>query len=108
MRHYEWKDVITVSVHCRDSLTRSKRRFHYILKMSDGYEVDLSGSLYGITLKRRTAYAARFAEIVSSYLNTALNVSYEFDVSEDGLALLSKNRGNAIREQVLAHGGTLQ
>jgi hypothetical protein len=71
MRHYEWKDVITVSSYCRESITRSKRRFHYILKMSDGYEVDLSGALSGITVKRRTAYAARLAEIVPSHLHTA-------------------------------------
>jgi hypothetical protein len=112
MRHYEWKDVVTVSVHSRDAIAKSKRRFRYILKMSDGYAVDLSGALSAITVKRRTAYATRFAEIVPSHLNTAPNISYEFDVSEDGLALLGKNRGmvlpNAIREQVLAHGGTLQ
>ena len=112
MRHYEWKEVTTVRVRCIQSIVKRKNLFHYVLKMSDGYEVDLSGALSGITYKRRAAYAARFAEVVPSHLNTVQNILYDFDVSEDGLVLLGENRGmvlpNAIREQVLAHGGTLQ
>jgi len=112
MRHYEWKDVTTVSVRCRHSPIKSKNRFRYILKMSDGYEVDLSNALSAITEKLRVAYAARFAESIPSSLNTVPNILYEFDVSEDGLVLLGEKRGvvlpNALREQVLAHGGTLQ
>ena len=112
MRHYEWKDVTTVSVHCRHSISRRKSRFRYILKMSDGYEVDLSSALSGITMKVRAASAARFAESIPSHLNTVPSILYEFDVSQDALASLGKKHGvalsNALREQVLAHGGTLQ
>jgi hypothetical protein len=112
MRHYEWKDVTTVSVRCRHSLTRSKSRFRYILRMSDGYEVDLSLALLGPTAKLRAASAARFAESISSRLNMVPSIRYEFDISQDALASLGKRHGvvlsNALREQVLAHGGTLQ
>ncbi len=112
MRHYEWKDVTTVRVRCIHSMVKSKNRFRYILKMSDGYEVDLSTALGATTEKVRAAYAARFAESIPSHLNTVPSILYEFDVSQDGLALLGEKRGillpNAIREQVLAHGGTLQ
>ena len=112
MRHYEWKDVANVSVHCRDSVVKSQRRFRYVLTMSDGYYLELSGALAAPTMKRRTAYATSFAEVVPSHLNTKPNIWYQFDVSEDGLALLGEKRGmvlpNAIREQVLAHGGTMQ
>jgi hypothetical protein len=112
MRHYEWKDVTTVSVRCIRSMVKSKNRFRYILKMSDGYEVDLSTALGATTEKVRAAYAARFAESIPSHLNTVPSILYEFDVSQDGLAVLGEKRGtllpNAIREQVLAHGGTLQ
>jgi hypothetical protein len=113
MRHYEWKDVTTVRVRCiHSAVVKSKNRFRYILDMSDGYEVDLSSALSAITQKRRAAYAARFAESIPSHLNTLPNILYEFNVSQDGLALLGEKRGmvlpNAIRKQVLAHGGTLQ
>jgi len=112
MRHYEWKDVTTVSVRCIHSIVKSKNRFRYILKMSDGYEEDLSSALVATTQKVRAAYAARFAESIPSHLNTVPGISYDFDVSEDGLARLVEKRGialpNAIREQVLAHGGTLK
>lgn len=112
MRHYEWKDVTTVRVRCIRSIVKSKNRFRYVLKMSDGYEVDLSGALGATTEKVRAAYAARFAESIPSHLNTVPGIVYEFDVSRDGLALLGEKRGmvlpNTIREQVLAHGGTLQ
>jgi hypothetical protein len=91
---------------------KSKNRFRYILKMSDGYEEDLSSALGATTQKVRAAYAARFAESIPSHLNTVPGISYDFDVSEDGLARLGEKRGialpNAIREQVLAHGGTLK
>jgi hypothetical protein len=110
--HYQWKDVTTVSVRCIRSIVKSKNRFRYILTMSDGYAVDLSGALDATTEKVRTAYAARFAESIPSHLNTVPGISYDFDVSEDGLARLGEKRGmilpNAIREQVLAHGGTVQ
>jgi hypothetical protein len=112
MRHYEWKDVTTVSVRCIDSIVKTKNRFRYILTMSDGYEEDLSSALGATTQKVRAAYAARFAEIIPSRLNTMPHIAYYFDVSEDGLARLGEKRGmalpNAIREQVLAHGGTLK
>jgi hypothetical protein len=40
------------------------------------------------------------------------SVRYEFDVSEDALASLGRRHGvvlsNALREQVTAHGGTLE
>jgi hypothetical protein len=91
---------------------KSKNRFRYILEMSDGYEVDLRPALGATTQKVRAAYAARFAESIPSHLNTVPNILYEFNVSQDGLALLGEKRGmvlpNALREQVLPHGGTLQ
>jgi hypothetical protein len=113
MRHYEWRDVTTVRVRCIHSpMVKSKRGLRYILKMSDGYEVDLSPALRAMTQTARAAYAARFAEIIPSHLNTVASIVYAFEVSRDGLALLSEKHGtvlpNAIREQVLAHGGTLQ
>lgn len=113
VRHYEWKEVAAVRVRCiHSTIVKSKNRFRYILKMSDGYEVDLSYALSTITQKLRAVYAARFAESIPSHLNTVPNILYEFDVSRDGLALLGEKRGmllpNAIREQVLAHGGTVQ
>lgn len=112
MRRYEWKDVTTVSVRCRHSPIRSKNRFRYILKMSDGYEVDLSNALLRPTAKLRAASATRFAENIPSRLNSVPSIRYEFDVSQDALASLGKRHGvvlsNALREQILAHGGTLQ
>jgi hypothetical protein len=112
MRHYEWKDVTTVSVRCRHAISRSRSRFRYILKMSDGYEVDLSSALLGATAKLRAAYAARFAASIESISSRLPSIRYEFDVSQDALASLGKRHGvvlsNALREQVLAHGGTLQ
>jgi len=112
MRHYQWKDVTAVSVRCRHSIVKTKNRFRYILKMSDGYEVDLSHALLGATAKLRAASAARFAETISSHLNMVPSIRYEFDVSQDGLASLDESHGvvlsNALREQVLAHGGTLE
>jgi hypothetical protein len=112
MRHYEWKEVITVRVDCIQSIVKRKNRFHYILKMSDGYEVDLSNALSALTEKLRVASAARFAESIPSHLSTVPSILYEFNVSQDGLTLLGEKRGmvlpNAIREQVLSHGGTLQ
>jgi hypothetical protein len=111
MRHYEWKDVTTVSVHCRESPTRRKSRFRYALEMSDGYDVDLSSALLGPTGKLREASAARFAATISRP-NMPPSVRYEFDVSEDALASLGRRHGvvlsNALREQVTAHGGTLE
>src|SRR5262245_6851958 len=112
MRHYEWKDVTTVSVRCRNSFSRRESRFRYIVKMSDGYEVDLSQALRGATAKLRAASATRFAESIPSRLNMLPDMRYEFDVSQDALASLGRRQGvalsNALREQVLAHGGTLQ
>jgi hypothetical protein len=112
MRHYEWKDVTAVWVRCIRSIVKSKNRFHYILKMSDGYEVDLATALDATTQKVRAAYAERFAEVIPSHLDAVPNILYQFDVSRDGLVSLGEKRGmvlpNAIRGQVLAHGGTLQ
>lgn len=112
MRHYEWQDVTTVRVHCRDSMSERKRRFRYVLEMSDGQEVDLSKALYGASAKLRAASAVRFAEFIPSHLNAVPSIRYEFDISQDALASLGKRHGvvlsNALREQVLAHGGTLQ
>jgi hypothetical protein len=112
MRHYEWKDVTTVSVHCRDSISKRERRFRYVLEMSNGQEVDLSRALYGISARLRAASAVRFAEFIPSHLNTVLGMRYEFDVSQNALAALGRKHGavlsNALREQILAHGGTLQ
>jgi hypothetical protein len=80
--------------------------------MSNGLEVDLSGALYGVSPKLRAASAVRFAEFIPSHLNTVSSMRYEFDVSQDALAVLGKKHGvvlsDALREQVLAHGGTLQ
>jgi len=112
MRHYEWKDVTTVSVRYRHSLAKSKSRFRYLLKMSDGYDVDLTLALQRPTAKLRAAPAARFAESIPSLLNRVPSIRYEFDVSQDALASLGESHGvvlsNALREQILAHGGTLQ
>ena len=112
MRHYEWKDVTTVSVRYRQSLAERKSRFRYLLKMSDGYEVDLTLALQRPTAKLRAAPAARFAESIPSLLNRVPSIRYEFDVSQDALASLGESHGvvlsNALREQILAHGGTLQ
>ena len=113
MRHYQWKDVTTVSVRCRHStIVKSKNRFRYIFTMSDGYEVDLSQALLGATSKLRAASAARFAETIPSLLDGVPSIRYEFDVSQDGLTSLDENHGmvlsHAIREQVLAHGGRLE
>jgi hypothetical protein len=112
MRHYEWNDVTTVRVHCRDSMTKRKRQFRYALEMSNGQEVDLSKALYGASTKLRAASAVRFAEFIPSHLNAVPSIRYEFDISQDALASLGKRHGvvlsNALREQVLAHGGTLQ
>ncbi|MGH8760103.1 MAG: hypothetical protein ACREVW_11425 [Burkholderiales bacterium] len=112
MRHYEWTDVTIVRVHYRHSLARSKSRFRYILEMSDGYEVDLTLALLRPTAKLRAASAARFAESIPSLLNRVPSIRYGFDVSQDALASLAESHGvvlsNALREQILAHGGTLQ
>ena len=112
MRHYQWKDVTTVSVDCRDSISKRKRRFRYVLEMSNGQEVDLSRALYSVSAKLRAASAARFAEFIPSHLNAVLSIRYEFDVSQAALASLGKKHGvvlsKALREQILAHGGTLQ
>jgi hypothetical protein len=113
MRHYEWKDVTAVWVRCMHSkISKTENRFRYILRMSDGYEVDLATALDATTQKVRAAYAERFAEVIPSHLNSVPSILYQFEVSRDGLALLGEKRGmvlpNAIREQVLAHGGTLQ
>jgi hypothetical protein len=110
MRHYEWKDVTTVGVRCR--YMGGKFRFRYILKMSDGYEVDLRLALRGTTANLRAASAARFAESIPPHLNRVPGIRYEFEVSQQGLALLDERHGvvlsNALREQVFAHGGRLQ
>jgi hypothetical protein len=112
MSHYEWKDVTTVRLHCRDSMSKRKRRFRYVLEMFNGQEVDLSKALYGASAKLRAASAVRFAEFIPSHLNAVPSIRYEFDISQDALASLGKRHGvalsNALREQVLAHGGTLQ
>jgi hypothetical protein len=112
MRHYEWKDVTTVRVHCRDSMSKRKRRFRYVLEMSNGQEVDLSKALYGVSARLRAASAVRFAEFIPSHLNAVPSIRYEFDVSQAALVSLGKKHGvvlsNALREQILAHGGTLQ
>lgn len=112
MRHYEWKDVITVSVRCRHSIVKRKNRFRYVLEMSDGQEVDLSGAFFSVSPKLRAASAVRFAEFIPSHLNTVPSIRYEFDISQDALVSLGEKRGvvlsNALREQVLTHGGTLQ
>jgi hypothetical protein len=112
MRHYEWKDVTTVSVRYRHSLSRSKSRFRYLLKMSDGYDVDLTLALLRPTAKLRAESAARFAESIPSLLNRVPSIRYAFDVSQDALASLGESHGvvlsNALRQQILAHGGTLQ
>jgi hypothetical protein len=112
MRHYEWKDVTTVRVHCRDSMSKRKRRFRYVLEMSNGQEVDLSRALYGASAKLRAASAVRFAEFIPSHLNAVPSIRYEFDVSQAALVSLGKKHGvvlsKALSEQILAHGGTLQ
>jgi hypothetical protein len=109
MRHNEWKDVTIASVRCR-YVTR-KLRFRYFIKMSDGCEVELSNALLGATAKLRAASAARLAASISR-LSIAPGILYEVDVSQDALATLGRRYGdvlsNALREQVLAHGGTLQ
>ncbi|MGH8767657.1 MAG: hypothetical protein ACREVT_05675 [Burkholderiales bacterium] len=110
MRHYEWKDVAAISVRCR--LAPRTSRFRYTLEMSDGYEVDVSRAIGGTTANLRAASAARFAESIPPHLNRVPGIRYKFDVSQDGLASHGRRRGvvlsNALREQVLAHGGTLQ
>jgi hypothetical protein len=112
MRHYEWRDVTTVSVHCRHSIVKSKNRFRYVLEMSDGYEVDLSGALYGVSARLRAAAAVRFAEFIPSRLNTVPSMRCEFDVSQAALVSLGERHGvvlsQTLSEQLLAHGGTLQ
>lgn len=112
MRHYEWKDVITVSVQCRYSIVKRNNRFRYVLEMSDGQEVDLSAALSSVSPRLRAASAVRFAEFIPSHLNTVPSIRYEFDISQDALASLGEKRGvvlsNALSEQVLTHGGTLQ
>jgi hypothetical protein len=94
---------------------KSQNRFRYILRMSGGYDVALSRALRGTTAKLRAANAARFAasiESISSHLNMVPDMRYEFDVSQDRLASLGRDHGaalpDALREQVLAYGGTLQ
>lgn len=112
MRHYQWRDVTTVTVHCRHSIVKRENRFRYILQMSDGQEVDLSGALSSVSPRLRAALAVRFAAFIPSRLNTVPSIRYEFNVSQDALASLGEQRGvvlsNALREQVLEHGGTLQ
>jgi len=113
MRHYQWKDVTTVSVRCRHSIiVKTKNRFRYLLTMSDGYEVDLSQALLGATSHLRAASAAHLAETISLCLYMVPSIRYEFDVSQDGLTSLDESHGvvlaNALREQVLAHGGRLE
>jgi hypothetical protein len=91
---------------------KRNNQFLYILTMSDGYEVELSRALDATTEELRASYAARFAESIPSQLNTVPSIVYKFNVSRDGLASLGENRGmvlpNAIRDQVLTHGGALQ
>jgi hypothetical protein len=112
MRHYEWNDVTTVRVRCRDSMSKSKLQFRYVLEMSNGQEVELSKALNGASAKLRAASAVRFAEFIPSRLNMVPSIRYGFDISQDALASLGERHGvvlsNALREQVLAHGGTLQ
>jgi len=113
MRQYEWTDVTAVRVRCKFSkMTKRQNGLRYVLRMSDGYELDWSPALDAATQKMRTAYAARLAEVIRSRLNAAPGIRYEFDVSRDGLVHLGENRGpvlpDALREQVLTHGGILR
>jgi hypothetical protein len=74
LRHYDWEDVASVTVQCRDAITRKRRRFSYVLGMSDGHYIDLS-----------PAPGAQFAEAfesISSRLDSLSDVQYEFDISE--------------------------
>ena len=69
-------------------------------------------SLFGAAATLRAAYAACFAETIPSRLKLVPSIRYGSDGSRDGLASLGNRHGvvlsNALREQVLAHGGTLQ
>jgi len=111
MRHYDWKDVITVSVQCRHSMAKSNDQFRYVLETSDGQEVDLSRALSSMSPTLRAESAVRFAEFIPSHLNTVPSIRYEFDISKVALVSLGEKRGvvlaHALSEQVLTHGGTL-
>jgi len=102
LRRYRWDDVAAVSIRCR-SFGKGPR-LRYVLQMSDGQDIDLDR-----VPPRRLA--AVF-EQMTSRLDALSGVRYEFDVSERALAEFGAKHGtgfeNAIRSQVLRHGGVLQ
>jgi hypothetical protein len=102
LRHYQWEDVAAVSMRCRPS--RKGPGFRYVLRMSDGVDIDFGR---GLTPRFASAF-----ERITSRLDSLSGVRYEFDISEKALAALGKKHGtglaNAIRSQVLRHGGVVQ
>lgn len=102
LRHYQWDDVAAVSIGCRSSSQGPSLR--YVLRMSDGHEIDLAQ-----VSPRRLSPAF---EQLTSRLDSLPGVRYEFDISEDALAEFGRKHGtgfeNAIRSQVQRHGGVGQ
>jgi hypothetical protein len=102
LRHYQWDDVAAVSIWCRSSSQGPSLR--YVLRMSDGHEIDLAQ-----VSPRRLSPAF---EQLTSRLDSLPGVRYEFDISEDALAEFGRKHGtgfeNAIRSQVQRHGGVGQ
>jgi len=102
LRHYKWDDVAAVSVGCRTS--RKGPRFSYVLRMSDGHDINFD--------RVPPWRLAPVFERMTSRLDSLSGVRYEFDISEDALAESGRKHGggleNAIRNQAQKHGGTIQ
>ena len=99
LRHYPWDEVAAVSVRCRSS--NKGPRLRYVLRMSDGHDID-----FDRVPPRRLAPVF---DRLTARLDSLSGVRYEFDISEDALAEFGREHGagleDAIRSQVQRHGG---
>lgn len=102
LRHYQWDDVAAVFAGCR--IIGKGPRLTYVLRMSDGHDIDFA--------RVPPLRLAPVFERMASRLDSLSGVRYEFDISEDALSEFGrKHRGgleNAIRNQVRRHGGIIQ
>jgi len=101
LRHYRWDDVAAVFV--ASPFSGKGPQFRYVLRMSDGHDIDFSRVPRG-------RLASAF-ERIADRLDSLSGVRYEFDISGDALAEFGRKHGtgfeNAIRSQVQKHGGVI-